>query len=279
MMLFRLKWDNNQYLLASIVVLLATVLINRSLLNDDVATLHEKPSLEQIEKLKSEPLNTAVKIKLTHKSLPEPPNGANRSKKPSIPDEVAPHVLPSSKKAPSQIDTNIVKTKMDTSIGNEEQSGKIDEQKYEQFVALDGNERRLYFYDNTESELAKTIDYMHRCLGIGLAAFDGKQLTELSLANNTSYSNYSKILREVSGFKSNYEQALIETYAPGQHLIRLYPKWFDMNLATLIAAQIGNQALTQFSGAYVLSGNQLQLTEIRVNHSPVQGRWTLLGKC
>ncbi len=279
MMLLTTHWTKYHYLLALIMVLVITILVDRLLLNNERVTHREISQVSQSQALTSNPPEPRIQVNFTDIRLPEPPSTAVSAKRLAVPHKASLNHETPTKQADVLSNHTRPETKIAPSFDNESLSKQTIEQRYQQFVSLDGKERHLYFFNNTESALAETIEYMHTCVGIGLAAFDGAQLTNLNATPNKLYSGYSKILREVSGFKSNYERALLNTYAPGQHLIRLYPKWFDMKLSTFIANHIKNQPLTQFSGAYLLKSDTLQLTNIRINNEAVQGRWTLLTKC
>ena len=218
-------------------------------------------------------------LSITDYSLPAPPYNPSIQ---SMPNET---VNKATSKVSFKLDKQLAsekEIKLTESINISEEEKSLAVQKHlDDFVKLSGQSRELYFASSSANKQSRVIEYMHDCIGIGLAAYNGQQLTMLSAQNveHVSSHGYSKVLRQVNGFKSEYETALLNTYAPNQQLIRLYPKWLDLRLANYIYQVLGNEQLTQFKGSYVLQNDKLLLTNIIINHHNVSGSWILMDVC
>jgi hypothetical protein len=145
-------------------------------------------------------------------------------------------------------------------------------QRLNQLVALKGSERSLLFPESTTKAI---LAYMHSCIGIDIGAVKDNKLTVFSHKNR----RHSEILRVANGYRTVQEQALIDVYAPGQTLVRLYPISFDQSLGMSIARYLGSAPLTQLSGQYALRGNNLWLTKIMINQTNVSADWQLRKGC
>ena len=115
------------------------------------------------------------------------------------------------------------------------------------------------------------LQYMHNCVGIDIGAIKNNSLMRLS----DKVSHESQILRLVSGEKTQKEIALLNAYAKGLSMVRIYPHSFDNTFAAHVFNTIGTASLTQLSGEYKLRGQKLSLTNISINQLPIKNDWLL----
>lgn len=145
-------------------------------------------------------------------------------------------------------------------------------QRIEQLAGLKSNQRSLYFPPATTQ---KILEHMHTCIGIDVGAIVNNKLTVFSRKNSA----HSSIVRVANGYQTQQERALLNIYAPGQRLVRLYPESFDVLLGKSISAHLGSAPLTSIEGQYTLRRNSLWLTNVIINQKEVVKDWQLSQGC
>ena len=135
---------------------------------------------------------------------------------------------------------------------------------------MQGEAMQLRFPDSIQTT-KRILNYMHKCIGIDIAAYTGKDLIMLK----QSQTRHSPMLRLASGQMTQTESALLALYASSYTLARLYPLWFDMRLSQKIYESLQSNELKQFSGTYRLLNNNLWLDNITLNGKALDESWLM----
>lgn len=141
---------------------------------------------------------------------------------------------------------------------------------FDNMLHLDSQQLQLSF-PRSEASTQRILNYMHKCIGIDLGALKDNSLMRLT----EKLTKQSDIIRVASGAKTSYEQALVNTYAKGLPMVRIYPYWFDKTFAQYIANNLGGASLHQLSGEYQLVGQTLSLVNIMLNQRALNTTWRL----
>jgi hypothetical protein len=141
-----------------------------------------------------------------------------------------------------------------------------------QLASLPSNARSLTF---PVANTPRILNYMHACVGIDIGAINNNKLMVFSHKN----SHHSDIVRVASGYTTAQEGALLNIYAPGKTLVRLYPVSFDQTLGRLIGNVLGSVPLSEFKGEYRMGKNSLWLTNISINQKHIDEDWQLHQGC
>jgi hypothetical protein len=281
--------SNQKYAIASLLVIALSLTIDYFFLSDMPSVVKQEKVLQQNNQDAPKPTKSTLipSLRFENISLPPPPprqtlKSRKIQAKEQFENKLFKHDVDVLNNA---IDKNTTKQifKSRQARLKEHPSDNDIKSQYAQLGKLSSANLRLSFPDDFYASM-RILNYMHQCVGIGIGAFDNsaspKDLTFLGGKGNNKRQQegkhgYSKIVRFASGIQTKNEQALLQAYAPGQQLVRLYPLWFDHELSGKIASQIGTQSLSQLSGTYVLKGNTLFLANISLNQKSVEGIWVL----
>jgi hypothetical protein len=281
-MLKKLSNQSKRYGLATIGILLLTVLLDRMLFSSALQEREQeeghKPPIAQKSIKEAMPEANVSKMAFVELTLPPPPT-REKAKISAGEGNVERELLPTDPKAASVVQAKAAElnqaAKASPKVMNSPQ-GQSTERQIEnvlnQLAALDGADRSLYFPKKTTKRI---LEYMHSCIGIDVGAVAHNSLTVLSHKNR----QHSHIVRVANGYRTRQEQALLDIYAPNQALVRLYPISFDEALGRVIVNELGLDELTQLSGQYMLQGNSLWLTNITINHKTIPNDWRLTSRC
>lgn len=263
-----LKPQDKYYLFGIICVLVLTLFIDlhiRSRTNENDKLHNKKERISEITE-RIDLKNSVSKMAFVEYSMPRPPFLQVSDKHEQE--------IKAEQEHSSKVDTanlalkNIKKQDSPTSSAIERH--------YDHLASLGQGDLSFRFPSSTKTSASiKVLEFMHQCIGIGIAAYNGESLIRL----NNIKAEYSKIMRLSDGIRTPAEQGLMLSYAPGRHLVRLYPSWFDIALAKHISQTIGNDALQQISGEYYLSPKGLHLREIVINHNKISQTWLLANMC
>lgn len=261
---------NLQYSLATLGVIVATVLIDTLFTSKHTSVIETQiasaPAKEQTPKLVLPPMAKAISLaqNVTLPPVPKRNNSANlqtSEKKPlTIQKEELTETSYKHHNARSQQIEYATKSQELQSIDHHLNT----------MSSLSAEQLTLRFPISSRAT-QNILQYMHKCVGIDVGAIKDNSLMRLS----HKVSHESQILRLVSGQKTQKEIALINAYAKGQAMVRIYPHSFDNTFATHVFKTIGSASLTQLSGEYQLLGQKLSLTNISVNQFPIENDWLL----
>ncbi|GAC29380.1 hypothetical protein [Brumicola pallidula] len=126
------------------------------------------------------------------------------------------------------------------------------------------------------------VNHMYKCENMQFGVITKVPPYQLTLLSNervqASAFQPSELLRVAHDFLNRYERNLFTLYAQGDRPVRLFDMSFDINLATKIAAVLGENKLQSFSARYFLERSQIGLTEIVLNHRAMSENWIMSSK-
>ncbi|PKI02239.1 hypothetical protein [Glaciecola sp. 33A] len=135
-----------------------------------------------------------------------------------------------------------------------------------------------------ETNLAKKafVNHMYRCENIQFGVITRERPHQLTLLSSERVQarafQASELLRVAHDYLNRYERNLVTLYAQGNQPVRLFEMSFDVNLATKIAAVLGQKELQSFSARYFLERSQVGFTDIVLNHHAISENWIISSK-
>lgn len=147
----------------------------------------------------------------------------------------------------------------------------------------DLNSRHIQFL-LPETTLAKEafVNHMYRCENMQFGVITRARPYQLTLLSSERVQarvfQASKLLRVAHDYLNRYERNLFTLYAQGNQPVRLFEMSFDVNLATKIAAVLGEKKLQSFSARYFLERSQIGFTDIVLNHHAMSENWIISSK-
>lgn len=126
------------------------------------------------------------------------------------------------------------------------------------------------------------LEHMYQCENMQFGALTSKPPLQLILLSDmrTPIPEFraSKLLRLAHDYLNDYERSLLTLYGQGNRPVRIFPRSLDINLATHIAAVLGDKKLQSFSARYFLQGKQVGLTDVVLNEQVIFKNWTISSK-
>lgn len=147
----------------------------------------------------------------------------------------------------------------------------------------DLNSRHIQFL-LPETNLAKEafVNHMYRCENMQFGVITRAPPFQLTLLSSEHVQarafQASELLRVAHDYLNRYERNLFTLYAQGNEPVRLFEMSFDVNLATRIAAVLGEKELQSFSARYFLERSQIGFTDIVLNHHAILENWIISSK-
>ena len=117
--------------------------------------------------------------------------------------------------------------------------------------------------------------YLYQCVGIGFGVLKQSQGDyELTVLKESQYSA-SQILRRVEQNFYVNEKHWQRSVGDTGEFVRVYPRWLDDKLVSLIEQNMHSDSLSSFTASYQLNNRKLQLIDIYINDTAVNQVWTL----
>ena len=129
-------------------------------------------------------------------------------------------------------------------------------------------------WPRSRSARERLFRYLHRCLGMRLAIFDGSRLSAIEPGIAIPMSGY---VRLISGSTSRAEQQILGRLGAMGMPVRMFPRQVDLLVLTNLTAVIGSDLLQtrELRAEYILNGSEWSLGHLMVDARTISGTISL----